>query len=109
MPAVCLWGLWVPTTFWDDHVDRVPSDFGGAGLCDELERRGNRVRIRGSARQVECLRRDAAYYCDKDGPDECPANIKRSARRTLELLDQARRENPGLALELAKLQKEVEA
>jgi hypothetical protein len=102
MPAVTIWGLWVPATFWDDHADRCPSDDGSAGLMREDKRRGNRVRVTGSARQLECLRSDAAFYCGVDGPDECPANIKRSARRTLEVINQARAENPALYAEMAR-------
>jgi hypothetical protein len=53
--------LWVPETFWDDHQDRSPSDDGDAGLCTVLRRSARRVLITGTAKQIDCLRQDAAY------------------------------------------------
>lgn len=78
---------WVPAKFWDDHVDRCPCDGDPqTAMAAEVRRAGNRVLIEGDARQLECLRSDAAYYCDKDGPDECPPGLVRSAKATLEAL-----------------------
>lgn len=75
--------LWVPATFWDDHADRVPADDGDAGVCREVARAAARVRIRGSSAQLQVLHNDAAFYTGKDGPDECPPAIRRSAVRTV--------------------------
>lgn len=103
MTARTVWGFWVPATFWDDHADRAPSDLGQAGICREDRRAGQRVRIAGKAEQVECLRSDAKFYCDRDGPDQCPRSIKDSARRTLDIIDQIYKENPALRAEVAAL------
>lgn len=86
-----LQSIWVPALFWDDHKDRCPSDFGDAGICTEMldSRDGRRVLIRGTKEQIECLRSDAAFYCDRDGPDECPVSLKRSAKATLAAIAKA--------------------
>lgn len=81
--------LWVPSRFWDDHAERCPSDDGEAGLCTEVRSSGRRTQIEGTPAQVECLRSDAAFYCDRWGPDECPPGLKRSARATLDAIAKA--------------------
>jgi hypothetical protein len=79
---------WVPAKFWDDHCDRCPCD-GDPEICmaNEVRRAGNRVLIEGNEKQIDCLRSDAEFYCDRDGPDECPAGLKRSATATLRALN----------------------
>jgi hypothetical protein len=78
---------WVPSTFWDDHFDRSPCDGDPAvDMAQEVKRSGNRVLIKGNTQQIECLRSDAAFYCDRNGPDECPPGLKRSAAATLRAL-----------------------
>lgn len=78
---------WVPATFWDDHYDRSPCDGDPEiEMAREVRRAGNRVMIEGDESQIECLRSDAAFYCDRDGPDECPPGLKRSAAATLRAL-----------------------
>lgn len=72
----------VPLTFWLDHADRSPCD-DESEMCIEVERKGNRMLIECNAIQLENLRSDAAFYCHRDGPDECPPAIKASARATL--------------------------
>lgn len=79
--------LWVPATFWEDHADRCPTDNGDDGLCRKRRCAGHRVFIRGSDAQLQVLRDDAAFYAGEDGPDECPAAIRRSAARTLRAID----------------------
>jgi hypothetical protein len=81
--------LWVPAKFWDDHSDRCPADNPETDMCDEVRRAGARVLVRGTAKQVECLRSDAAFYCDRDGPDECPPGLVRSAKATLDAIKRA--------------------
>jgi hypothetical protein len=77
----------VPAYFWDDHSDRCPCDGDPEqAMAREVKRSGSRVTIEGTPAQLECLRSDAAYYCDRDGPDECPAGLKRSAAATLRAL-----------------------
>jgi len=79
--------IWVPSTFWDDHYDRSPCDGDPAtDMAQEVRRSGNRVLIEGNKQQIECLRSDAAFYCDRNGPDECPPRLKRSAAATLRAL-----------------------
>jgi len=79
--------FWVPATFWDDHTDRCPCNGDPReAMATEVKRSGNRVLIDGNDRQIDCLRRDAAYYADAEGPDECPTNIKRSAVAMLRAL-----------------------
>lgn len=83
--------FYVPSTFWDDHADRCPCDGDPeVAMASELARKGARVLIAGSPAQIECLRSDAAYYCDRSGPDECPPQIKRSAKATLDAIAKAK-------------------
>lgn len=81
--------LWVPAMFWNDHAERCPSDDGEKGICTEIREAGRRVLIVGTPEQIECLRSDAAFYCDRDGPDECPPGLVRSARATLAAIAKA--------------------
>lgn len=81
--------LWVPSMFWGDHAERCPSDDGEAGICTELRKSGRRVLIDGTPAQIEALRSDAAFYCHRDGPDECPRGLVSSARATLAAIDKA--------------------
>jgi len=77
----------VPALFWDDHADRCPCDGDPEiAMASEVTRSGSRVTILGNESQIECLRSDAAFYADKWGPDEAPANLKRSAIATLKAL-----------------------
>lgn len=79
--------IWVPAYFWDDHCDRCPCDGDPeVAMAREIRRAGRRVLIDGNETQVECLRSDAAFYCDAHGPDECPLGLKRSAAATLKAL-----------------------
>jgi hypothetical protein len=79
--------LWVPALFWEDHADRCPSDTGDAGIAREVSTARNRVKINGTPAQLQTLYDDAVFYAGDDGPDECPANLKRSAKRCVEILD----------------------
>ena len=85
--------LWVPAYFWSDHADRCPADDPETDMARELREAGRRVLIEGSPKQIETLRSDAAFYCDRDGPDECPAGLKRSARATLDAIRKATAQN----------------
>ena len=89
--------LWVPSTFWADHADRTPCDNPETDMAQEIESSGNRTLIEATAKQLETLKSDAAYYCDKDGPDECPANLIRSAIATLNAIARARPPEPQKA------------
>lgn len=75
--------IWVPRYFFEDHADRSPADDGDDGIATAERIAGNRVLIVGTASQIECLRSDASYYFDRDGPDESPPALKRSAGATL--------------------------
>jgi hypothetical protein len=76
--------LYVPALFWADHSERCPCDGDpDKAMARELRQAGRRALIEGTPEQIECLRSDAAFYCDPAGPDEAPANIVRSARATL--------------------------
>lgn len=72
----------MPATFVQDHFDRgLPHCEGGVG---EIRRwSGRNVVVRLNAQAFSHLRSDAAFYADKDGPDECPLPIKRSAGATM--------------------------
>lgn len=77
----------VPAKFWDDHTERSPCDGDPeTAMAKELSRSGNRVLIEGNLQQIECLRSDAEFYCDRWGPDECPPGLKASAAATLRAL-----------------------
>lgn len=77
----------VPAKFWDDHADRCPCDGDPeSAMAREISRRGARVTIEGDASQIEVLRSDAAYYCHRWGPDECPPGLRHSAAATLKAL-----------------------
>ena len=77
----------VPAKFWDDHCDRLPCDGDPyLAMATEVSRAGARVLIEGNEAQIECLRSDAAYYCHKWGPDECPPCLKQSAAATVKAL-----------------------
>lgn len=52
-------------------------------MAREVSRSGNRVLIEGADSQIECLRSDAAFYCDRWGPNDCPPGLKASAVATL--------------------------
>lgn len=52
-------------------------------MATELRQAGHRTLIEATPVQLEVLRSDAAYYCDRDGPDECPPALVRSAKATL--------------------------
>lgn len=52
-------------------------------MAKEVSRSAKLVTIEGTPAQIEVLRSDAAFYCDRDGPDECPRGLKLSARATL--------------------------
>lgn len=79
--------LKVPAAFWDDHADRCPNDGDPeTAVAREVSRHGNRVLIEGTEAQIRNLRSDAEFYCDRWGPDECPAGLKRSAAATLAAL-----------------------
>lgn len=83
--------IFVPSIFWDDHSDRCPCDGDPEeAMAKEVRRAGRRVLVEGTAAQIECLRSDAAFYCDNDGPDEAPASIVRSARATLAAIERAK-------------------
>jgi hypothetical protein len=58
-------------------------------MAHEVERSAKGVTIEGTHAQIEVLRRDAAFYCDTDGPDQCPAGLKLSARATLRAIKKA--------------------
>lgn len=78
----------VPALFWDDHCDRCPCDGDPElAMAREIKRDkcypSRKVIIEGTIQQIEVLRSDAAFYCDRNGPDECPPGIKRSAKATL--------------------------
>ena len=75
--------LWVPSYFFDDHYDRSPSDDGSDGICTIVRASKYKVLINGTNEQIECLRSDAEYYCDKWGPDEAHLGLKRSAAATI--------------------------
>jgi hypothetical protein len=75
--------LWVPAYFWSDHADRCPADNPETDMATEIREAGHRVQIEATPKQLETLRSDAAFYCDRDGPDECPPGLVRSARATL--------------------------
>ena len=81
--------LLVPGMFWSDHADRCPCDDPALDMADEIRQVGARVLIEGNARQIECLRSDAEFYCDAYGPDESPAGLVRSARATLAAIRKA--------------------
>jgi hypothetical protein len=77
----------VPAKFWDDHCDRCPCDGDPeVAMAQEVSRAGHRVLIKGTDSQIEVLRSDAAYYCHRWGPDECPPGLKASAAATLRAL-----------------------
>lgn len=86
-PTETKYTIWVPSYFWHDHEDRCPSDDAENGMADRVREAGNRVLITGTAKQIECLRSDAEYYCDRWGPDEAPQTLKRSAAATLNAID----------------------
>lgn len=78
---------WVPAKFWDDHCDRMPCDGDPeTEMANEVRRSGSRVLIEGNDAQINCLRSDAEFYCDKLGPDQCPSGLKRSAAATIRAL-----------------------
>ena len=82
--------MMVPASFWLDHCDRCPCDGDPeAAMAREVSTHGSRVMIAGTPAQIEVLRSDAAYYCDRDGPDECPPGLIRSARATLAAIARA--------------------
>ena len=77
----------VPAMFWDDHCERMPCDGDPEeAMAREISRSGNRVLIEGTEKQIECLRSDAKFYCDRWGPDECPPGLKGSAAATVKAL-----------------------
>lgn len=82
--------LWVPSTFWDDHAERCPSDEGPRGICTEVRQSGRRTLIVGTPEQLECLRSDAGFYAEGN-VDDCPALV-RSARLTLAAIERALKE-----------------
>lgn len=75
--------LRVPSYFWNDHADRCPCDNAETDMATEICVAGSRTLIEATPEQLEVLRSDAAYYCDRSGPDEAPASLKRSAKATL--------------------------
>lgn len=75
----------VPLLFWLDHADRSPCD-RPEQMAEEISVQSRVAFIMANDEQIECLRSDAAFYCDRWGPDECPSSIKRSARATLEAI-----------------------
>lgn len=81
--------VWVPAYFWSDHADRCPADDAETEMASELRAAGRRVLIEADPRQLETLRSDAAFYCDRYGPDEAPRALVRSARGKLEALRKA--------------------
>jgi hypothetical protein len=81
--------LWVPAYFWSDHADRCPCDDPETDMATEVREAGRRVLIEATPKQLEVLRSDAAFYCDRDGPDECPPGLVRSARATLAAIAKA--------------------
>lgn len=86
--------LWVPALFWDDHNTRCPGhpdafEPSPNDIADQIRIAGKRVLIEGTARQLETLRADAAYYADQDGPDLVHPALPRSAKATLVALKKA--------------------
>jgi hypothetical protein len=81
--------LWVPSRFWDDHADRSPCDNFETDMAREIRCVGHRTLIEATPKQLETLRSDAAYYCDRWGPDECPPGLKLSAKATLRAIAKA--------------------
>lgn len=80
----------IGSRFWDDHCDRCPCDGDPElAMANEVSRSGTRVVIEGSPEQIECLRSDAAFYCDRWGPDECPPGLQRSAKAVLAAIKSA--------------------
>lgn len=79
--------LVVPLFFWSDHRDRQPCDGDPeVEMAKEVGRRGNRATIEATPVQLETLRSDAAFYCDRDGPgadDPDFRSLRRSAAATL--------------------------
>jgi hypothetical protein len=84
--------VWVPANFWSDHEDRCPCNNEATDMATEIRKAGRRVLIEGNAKQLETLRSDAEYYCGRDGPDECPPGLIRSAKATLAAVEAATRD-----------------
>ena len=87
MNSATMFKIMVPALFFDDYGDRFPDD---GTRATEVSRHGNRVLICGSVEQIAKLKSDAEYYCDKDGPDDCLKNIKRSAAATIRAIENQR-------------------
>lgn len=79
----------VPGVFWADHADRRPGEAQGEVIATPVGWRGACVLLRADDPGLQALRADAQYYCDPDGMDECPTEIRASARRTLAALAKA--------------------
>lgn len=79
----------VPGLFWADHADRRPGEAQGDAIAKPVGCRGPCVLLRAEDPGLRTLLADAAYYSDPDGPDECPEDIRASARRTLAALARA--------------------
>lgn len=76
--------LAVPAKFYDDHGDRaLPTPA-------EIRRAGRRVYIAANDPAIPDLLSDAKFYADPWGPDELPAGLKASAKRTVAVLGGAK-------------------
>jgi hypothetical protein len=77
--------LYVPASFWRDHLDRMPE--GEHMLAQTLSWSGRRARIWATPEQLRALRDDAAFYADSESVDECPRYLRESARNTIKAID----------------------
>lgn len=80
--------LSVPLRFWDDFLDRTPVDDPETQMPSEVRRTARHAVITGTPTQIASLRSDAAFYCDRYGPDQCPPGLKTSARFCIAAIDQ---------------------
>lgn len=88
--------LWLPVTFYDDHADRELAS------GEVIKRTTHRVLIEATKNDLNELLSDAEYYSNRFGPlgniaqdfegDAYYYSLKRSAKRTAEIIRKARHE-----------------
>lgn len=75
----------VPGLFWADHADRAPLN-PGEQLATPVGTRGHSVLLRADDPGLKVLLEDAIYYANAENMDNCPANVRASAQRTVAAL-----------------------
>jgi hypothetical protein len=84
----------VPGLFWHDHADRAPYDEGQVGPRP-LQVHRLYALFEADDPGLPLLLADARYYADAGNMDECPRNLRESARRTAAALEAAGVLPPG--------------